>query len=137
MTVTRVPGLLYITHICDDAFASDVATKMKRTWLIAASCLCGLAFAGAALLESTRHADNMQYGLFSTSTAAQTPKLKLWPLDGLDVATFLICAVCLSLAGGAGIGGGAVLVPCFILVRGAEPSRVTRHREGCIASFTI
>lgn len=94
---------------------------MRRSNIIVGACLCGLAFVGAALLEATRniHHHQQHLPLYSIS-AAYTPKLKLWPLDGLDVATFLICAVCLSLAGGAGIGGGAVLVPCFILVRGAN-----------------
>jgi hypothetical protein len=41
----------------------------------------------------------------------------LWPLDGRDAAMFAVLAFSLSLAGGAGIGGGAILVPTFILVR--------------------
>lgn len=56
----------------------------------------------------------------SHAQAAGTTKLQLWPLDRIDVALFLVIAVCLSLAGGAGIGGGAVLVPVFIMLRGGH-----------------
>jgi hypothetical protein len=56
----------------------------------------------------------------SHAQAAGTTKSQLWPLDRVDIALFLVIAVCLSLAGGAGIGGGAVLVPVFIMLRGAH-----------------
>lgn len=101
---------------------ADGQYAMKRINWFTGCCLVALAFAGAAVFESTRQSVRGTVafdGLLYTTKSSSNPKLQLWPLDGLDIATFLICAVCLSLAGGAGIGGGAVLVPCFILIRGA------------------
>jgi hypothetical protein len=61
--------------------------------------------------------------LQSHEQTANPSKLQLWPLDRIDVALFVVIAVCLSLAGGAGIGGGAVLVPVFIMLRGKHARR--------------
>jgi len=42
----------------------------------------------------------------------------LLPLDGVDFAVLGIIIFSLSLAGGAGIGGGAILVPVYLMLRG-------------------
>lgn len=42
----------------------------------------------------------------------------LLPLDGIDFAVLGIIIFSLSLAGGAGIGGGAILVPVYLMLRG-------------------
>ena len=63
-------------------------------------------------------APSQWWSAFQNIAALQREALKpLWPLDGRDIAMLAILAFSLSLAGGAGIGGGAILVPTFILVR--------------------
>lgn len=48
-----------------------------------------------------------------------SPNVKpLWPPDGIDFAVLAIITFSLSLAGGAGIGGGAILVPIYLMLRG-------------------
>jgi hypothetical protein len=50
-----------------------------------------------------------------------SPDVKpLWPPDGIDFAVLAIITFSLSLAGGAGIGGGAILVPIFLMLRGED-----------------
>lgn len=51
----------------------------------------------------------------------ETSSIKpLWPLDGIDFAVLAIITFSLSLAGGAGIGGGAILVPIYLMLRGEQ-----------------
>lgn len=52
------------------------------------------------------------------STATPPAVKPLWPLDAMDLAVLAIIVFSLSLAGGAGIGGGAILVPVFLMLRG-------------------
>lgn len=55
----------------------------------------------------------------------------LWPLDGIDFALLGIIMFSLSLAGGAGIGGGAILVPVYLMLRGGSAAAslpVDQHR---------
>lgn len=48
-----------------------------------------------------------------------SPNVKpLWPPDGIDFAVLAIITFSLSMAGGAGIGGGAILVPIYLMLRG-------------------
>jgi hypothetical protein len=94
--------------------------------------LVAVALGSAAIYVSLRNPhDNHTSGVLQlVATASQShgqtanpSKLQLWPLDRIDVALFVVIAVCLSLAGGAGIGGGAVLVPVFIMLRGEHARR--------------
>lgn len=58
-----------------------------------------------------------------------SPNVKpLWPPDAIDFAVLAIITFSLSLAGGAGIGGGAILVPIFLMLRG-EVDLVTTYES--------
>lgn len=94
---------------------------MRQSWLIIILSLC--AFCGLVAALSTNDKSN---GLYNTPSSPASEllsnnghgKLTLWPLDWVDIALFVVIAICLSLAGGAGIGGGAILVPVFLMLRG-------------------
>ena len=56
--------------------------------------------------------------LWSLSARAQHHK-DFFPLDGSDYLGFLLAIGSLLVAAGGGIGGGALLVPIFIIIFGA------------------
>lgn len=68
-------------------------------------------------------------GTAHVPAAAQQPprpklagKTSLLPLDKIDFALMAVIMFSLSLAGGAGIGGGAILVPVYLMLRGEQAS---------------
>jgi hypothetical protein len=82
-------------------------------------------------VPSTSHAAADGFNLpQSVSAAAQQPpkpgakgltgKTNLLPLDRIDIALLAVIMFSLSLAGGAGIGGGAILVPVYLMLRGED-----------------
>jgi hypothetical protein len=67
-----------------------------------------------------------QDGLGNASDAWNEPHVVhhklLWPLNAQDAVVFLGASVIIFLAAGAGIGGGSVLVPLFLLAGGKNQS---------------
>lgn len=68
--------------------------------------------------------DFRQLQLLISSALCGTAGQSLWPPDGRDFGLLAVLVVSLALAGGAGIGGGAILVPSMILIR----------RKSCLSS---
>jgi hypothetical protein len=98
---------------------------MKRVTVLVPLVAVALGLAalslGFGLYQDQKTAQLLQSGAAASQSHGQTAspsKQQLWPLDRIDVVLLIVIAVCLSLAGGAGIGGGAVLVPVFIMLRG-------------------
>lgn len=67
----------------------------------------------------------------SSTTASKGSTKPLWPLDATDLGVLAIVVFSLSLAGGAGIGGGAILVPVFLMLRGEEGDAMMFFIVGC------
>lgn len=73
----------------------------------------------AAAGSSSAASTAAHQGHAHTPGADAKPSVKpLWPLDGIDLALLAVIMFSLSLAGGAGIGGGAILVPVYLMLRG-------------------
>jgi hypothetical protein len=74
----------------------------------------------AAALSSAASTAGHKGHIRTPATDAKPSVKPLWPLDGIDLALLAIILFSLSLAGGAGIGGGAILVPVYLMLRGAQ-----------------
>ncbi len=68
--------------------------------------------------------------------AEQQQHKRLLPLDAWDFVTFAACAVILFIAAGGGIGGGAVMVPLFILVSGMSINQEAARKPFICAACT-
>jgi hypothetical protein len=79
----------------------------------------GDGYAAAAAAVSSEASTEAHKDDIRTPGADFKPSVKpLWPLDGIDLALLAVIMFSLSLAGGAGIGGGAILVPVYLMLRG-------------------
>jgi hypothetical protein len=97
----------YIQHIYPPGFQAIVFTSEAHV--------------GTALLQSH---DSRQRALLAADDAttsilgSSNQHKSLLPMNAMDFVTFIVAALVLLLAAGAGIGGGAILVPLFILATG-------------------
>ena len=67
------------------------------------------------------------------SLSLRSPRHKdFFPLDGSDYLGFVLAIGSLLVAAGGGIGGGALLVPIFIIIFGAPRPSTSAVRFSCL-----